>query len=156
MANRFGGFGGLIKGLTGFMPQDDPNVQLITAQSDLEESRKRELELYAQIGKEALRQGAGQWLDLEDKLRLVQQDIALAEDRLRSAQREQEAKERAKQAQDAKRTCQECGHVNPDGARFCQECGQKLGPARCHQCGVELLPGTRFCGECGAKQVQEG
>ena len=39
MANDL--FGGLMKGLSGFMPQDDPDVKLMSAQSDSATASKR-------------------------------------------------------------------------------------------------------------------
>ena len=60
----FGGFGGLMKGLSGFMPQDDPNVKLMNAQS----VKAEETEIYAQVGRNALRTYPGQFPELEGKL----------------------------------------------------------------------------------------
>ncbi|HHW99277.1 MAG TPA: zinc-ribbon domain-containing protein [Firmicutes bacterium] len=152
MSDFLGGLSGLMKGLTGFMPQDDPDVKVMTAQSKIGDLKKQETELYAQIGKQALARGSGQFPELENKLRLVQENLAAAEEELKSAKQEKDAKDAAQRVQEAKRTCPECGFRNPDDSRFCQECGHKLGATQCHQCGAELAPGTRFCGTCGAKQ----
>ena len=55
MANDFlGGLGGLMKGLSGLMPQDDPNVKILNAQAELNDLQKKETDLYAEIGKAAL------------------------------------------------------------------------------------------------------
>ena len=63
----FGGLGGLMKGLSGLMPQDDPNVKLMNAQGDLDGLKKQENELYVEIGKLAYqRDGAAA---AEDDLR---------------------------------------------------------------------------------------
>ena len=35
-------FGGLMKGLSGFMPQDDPDVKIMNAQNDLNDLLKEE------------------------------------------------------------------------------------------------------------------
>ena len=152
LLSGLGNLGGLMKGLSGFMPQDDPDVKLMTAQSDLNDLRTQETELYAQIGRQALAQGSGQCPELESKLRLVQENMAEAQARLKSAQLEKDAKEAAQRAEDEKHICPECGSRNPDDTKFCQECGAKLGALTCQQCGTALAPGTRFCGECGAKQ----
>lgn len=152
MSDLLGGLSGLMKGLTGFMPQDDPDVKVITAQSEVSELQKQETGLYAQIGKQALAKGSGQFPELESKLRLVQQNLATAEEKLRGAKLEKEGKEAIQRAEDAKRTCPACGTRSTDDSKFCQECGQKLGVAQCRQCGAELAPSTRFCGSCGAKQ----
>ncbi|WP_312613342.1 hypothetical protein [Oscillibacter sp.] len=47
MANDL--FGGLMKGLSGFMPQDDPDVKLMSAQSDLSDLQQQETAIYADI-----------------------------------------------------------------------------------------------------------
>lgn len=152
MSDLLGGLSGLMKGLSGFMPQDDPDVKVMTAQSELSDLQKQETELYAQIGKQALAKGRDQFPELENRLRLVQENLAVAEEKLKSAKLEKDAKEAAQRVDDAKRTCPACGCRNADDSRFCQECGHKLGGVQCHQCGAALAPGTRFCGSCGAKQ----
>ena len=43
-----------MKGLSGFMPKDDPNVKVMTAQTDLNDLLAQETELYAAIGKKAV------------------------------------------------------------------------------------------------------
>ncbi|MDD2503793.1 MAG: zinc ribbon domain-containing protein [Clostridia bacterium] len=151
MSDLYGGFGSLFKGLSGFMPQDDPDVKIMTAQSDLSELRKKELELYAEIGKKALASG-GQFPELENKLRLVEANIADAEQKLSDAQSEKEAEDSAKLAEEEALTCPSCGNINSEGVKFCQECGTKLGVLKCSKCSAILTPGTRFCGECGTKQ----
>ncbi len=152
MSDLLGGLGGLMKGLSGFMPQDDPDVKLMTAQSELSELQQQETELYAQIGRQALAQAAGRFPEQENKLRLIRETILAAQQKLASAQEEKQARKAAEQAQDAARTCPQCGNYNAEGTKFCQECGAKLGGANCRQCGASLAPGTRFCGGCGAKQ----
>lgn len=142
----------MLKGLSGFMPQDDPDVRLFAAQSELSELQKQELALYAQIGRQALAQGGGQFPELESRLSLVQENLSAAQARLQSVQAEKEAAEAATRAKEESQTCASCGNVNPEGVRFCQECGAKLGASECSACGAPLPPGTRFCGECGARQ----
>ena len=154
MNELFGGLGGLMKGLSGFMPQDDPDVKLMTAQSELNELLQRETEVYAQIGRQALARDAGRFPEAENKLRLLQENIAQAQKRLICAQAEKSAKDTAQKEQDAARTCLRCGDYNPEGTKFCQECGARLGITPCRQCGAPLSPGIRFCGECGAEQEE--
>ena len=146
----FGGLGGLMKGLSGLMPQDDPNVKLMNAQGDLDGLKKQENELYVEIGKLAYqRDGAAAWPGQAEKLNLVQMNIADAEEKLGLAKQQKSEAEQAKKTADAASCCPACGHQNPEGTRFCQECGGKLGGLVCTQCGAALSPGTRFCGECG-------
>lgn len=150
MANDvFSGLGGLMKGLSGFMPQDDPDVQIMKLQSDVSDLKQQEQEIFAQIGRQALAsQGAAAFGELADRLKLVQVNLTAAEQKVRALQATKEAKQNAF-------TCPSCGHENPDGTKFCQECGARLGAgakAICKSCGAELTSGTRFCGECGARQ----
>ncbi len=155
MANDlFGGLGGLMKGLSGFMPQDDPQVKLMNAQSELSELKKQEQEIFAEIGRQAYAANPGAYPQAE-KLRLVQLNMAEAERKLGTVNQEKQAAEAARRAQVEAATCPNCGHLNPEGVKFCQECGGKLGAAGktfCTSCGAELATGTRFCGECGGRQ----
>lgn len=154
MSDLLSGFEGLMKGLSGLMPQDDPDVMLIKARSDVSELQSQETALYAQIGRQALAEGLTRYPELENKLHLVQQNLSDAQSKLKSAQSEKEAKEAAERAEDEKLTCSSCGNRNPDGVKFCQECGAKLGGTLCKHCGVSLSPGTRYCGECGTRQEE--
>ena len=143
----FGGIGGLMKGLSSFMPQDDPAVKLMSAQNDVNDLRKQEEELYAEIGRQAaLTYGMDTFGDTANKLRLVQANLADAQAKLNTAK-----------AEKAAGTCTSCGYVNPPATKFCQECGAKLEKAVkifCTSCGAEIAPGIRFCGECGMRQPE--
>lgn len=152
MANDlFGGLGGLMKGLSGFMPQDDPNVKLMNAQTELEDLKKQENDLFAEIGRQVYGANPSGFVQSE-KLRLIQMNMAEAQQRLNAITSEKNQAEQVKKEAQERCTCPACGHVNPDGTRFCQECGSKLGGSACTKCGAALQPGTRFCGECGAQQ----
>ncbi len=159
MANDIlGGLSGLMKGLSGFMPQDDPAVKLMNAQNDVKSLKKQEEELYAEIGRQAaLTYGLDTFGDAATKLRLVQANLTDAQAKLNAAKSEQETKAAAEKAAKDASTCPSCGHENPEGVKFCQECGTKLGGTakkHCTSCGAELTPGIRFCGECGARQPE--
>lgn len=156
MANDlFGSLGGIMKGLSGLMPQDDPNVKVMNAKTELSDLKKQEEELYAEIGKRAVqRDGIERFGDLAERLKLIQSNLALAEKTLQAVEEEKEAKERQEMEADAQNTCLECGTKNPEGTKFCQECGAKLQGATkafCPECGEKNPPGTRFCGSCGTK-----
>lgn len=157
-ADIFSGLGGLMKGLSGFVPQDDPDFRLMNAQTEVSEQRTRLTDLYAQIGKLAVEKYGLESFDAyADKLKLTQSNLAAAEAALNAAQQGKEARELAEKEKEEKETCPECGFRNPDGVKFCQECGAKLGirPKNlCKKCGAELSAGTRFCGECGFKQPE--
>lgn len=153
MANDlFGSLGGLMRGLSGFMPQDDPDVKLLNLRSQLDDLCAEETALLAEVGKRALAECPGRFPEQEAELARIKCRLAAAEAELTGAQQEKQKAEQASRREEALHTCPECGFRNPDGVRFCQECGARLGPAVCRKCGAELAPGTRFCGECGARQ----
>ncbi|UWG99144.1 zinc ribbon domain-containing protein [Dehalobacter sp. DCM] len=155
MANDlFGGLSGLMKGLSGLMPQENLDLKLFNAQNELADLKRQVEEIYAEIGKQAYERNPNEWPQ-SDKLKLLQSNIAAAEVTRDSLGAEKQKEEAAKAAEEAKSHCGSCGYQNPEGTKFCQECGAALGaPAKtfCTSCGTELAPGTRFCGECGARQ----
>jgi len=151
LGNLGGLFGGLAKNV---VPKDSPEGKLLAAQSDLSDLQKQEAELLLEIGRQSYERNPSVWPQ-DAKLRLIQQNIAVAQATLNEAQNAQKAAEEAKTAEDAKGRCPSCNNKNPEGIKFCQECGTPLavaGPKRCASCQAELAPGIRFCGECGARQ----
>ena len=52
-----GGLGGLMKGLTSIMPQDEPATQYLRLQGEVSDLQKQEKDLYVQIGQMAVEQG---------------------------------------------------------------------------------------------------
>ena len=166
-SDLFGSLGGLMKGLSGLMPQDDPKTQLFKLQTEVSDLQKQETDLYAEIGKAAVEQhGLESFGETAQKLQLIQTNLAAAQQKLSEAQAAEEERKKAEEAAAAERrraelaareerTCPDCGTENPEGTKFCQECGAKLqseaGPAVCPACGQENAPGTKFCGGCGAR-----
>jgi len=148
----YGNFRGLMRGLSGFMPQDDPDAKIITLQSEIEELQRNETEILAWIGKRVLAENTGRFSEQEEELAGIREKMAGAEKKLTAAKQEKQQAEQEKEQEEAMHICPQCGCRNPDGVKFCQECGVKLGPAVCKSCGARLLPGVRFCGECGMKQ----
>jgi regulator of replication initiation timing len=152
MANDL--FGGLMKGIGAFMPQDDPNVKLFQSQSEISDLQNKIQELYAKIGEKAYPtiKDQAEYSDLVAELNFTKKKLKTVEDELQTAQNtktEQEAKE---QEALRSRTCPNCDTLNPEGVKFCQECGAKLNQStkvKCPDCGTEFPIGTRFCGECG-------
>lgn len=142
-------FGGLFKGLSSFMPQDDPDTKLFVANNELRDLQQEQLQIYASIGKKALGTISDDpaYSDLLDSLKVVKAKLLRAQQRLDDIQREKDSRERQQEAL----RCPDCGTVNPDGVKFCQECGCKLGSALCTNCGANNPPNTRFCGDCGNK-----
>ena len=157
-----GSLGGLVKGLTSIMPQDDPAVKMVNAQTELSELKAKEEKLYAQIGRLAVETyGLDTFTDYVDELRLVQSNMIASQEKLDALEREQKAAEEAARAEEEARRaaiepyiCPNCGYENSEGMKFCNECGTKLGSQKtfCTSCGAELQNGARFCGECGARQ----
>lgn len=152
-ANFLDGFGGLMKGLSGFMPQDDPNVKILNAQTELNELLAKEMEIYAKIGKQAVDEnGLEHYGSIADHLKLIQFNIVSTKEKLEEANKEKAEQERAQQEPD-ETSCPNCGYVNPDGTKFCSECGSKLisDGIFCGECGTKNLPDTKFCSNCGSK-----
>ena len=157
-----GSLGGLMKGLTSIMPQDDPAVKMVNAQTEVADLKKKEEALYAKIGRKAEElYGLDTFADFANELRLVQSNLVTAEEKVAVLQREKEeadnaarAEEEARKAAMAAYVCPNCGYENAEGMKFCNECGTKLGQQKafCTSCGAELQAGMRFCGECGARQ----
>ncbi|MHB1313859.1 MAG: zinc ribbon domain-containing protein [Christensenellales bacterium] len=148
----FGGLGGLMKGLSGFMPQDDPNVKIMNASTAVADLEKQMQDIYAEVGKKALEISPQSFEEEQLELQGLQKQLDKAKGALEEAQAAKHAEEQAKNQAIEARTCPSCGEVNPEGVKFCQECGTKLGaPAKnlCPKCGAENPAGTKFCGECG-------
>lgn len=153
--NPFDNLGGMLgsfaKGLSGIMPQDDPDVQLFTLQGEVSDLKQQEKELYAQIGRQVLEEDYGRFPEIENKLKLIQANLKEAQLKLNEAQVQKDDKEAAQRGVDEACTCSKCGNINPEGVKFCRECGNKLGAAKCSKCGAIFPLGTRFCGECGER-----
>ena len=77
MSELFGSLGGLMKGLSNFMPQDDPNTQLFNLQAEVTDLKKKENDLYTRLGRAAEAQyGLDGFGELADQLRLVHSELA--------------------------------------------------------------------------------
>lgn len=157
-----GSLGGLVKGLSSIMPQDDPAVKMMNAHTQVSDLQKQEKDLYAEIGRMAVeRYGLDAFGETANKLRLVQSNLETANRELDARKAEQDAakaeadaRQRAEEEAAAALRCPSCGYSNPEGTKFCQECGTKMGASACVSCGAALAPGSRFCGECGARQPE--
>ena len=113
MANDM--FGGLLKGLSSFMPPDDPNTKLFTLGNEISDLQQQETQLYASIGKRvygSLLENP-EYSDIVDEINSVQRKLKMAQSQLKAAQDEKEALEIKS---DALR-CPDCGTENPEGER---------------------------------------
>ncbi len=159
---------GIVKGLSGFMPQDDPDVKIFNAQTEMKEFSEREEKVYARLGRQVYETDGGEnYPEIRAELDLLAANKQAAESRLQAARDEKAALERAEAEERARReaeeqahSCPNCGAYNPEGTNFCQECGTRLtqpvqqAPAAkrfCPNCGTEVIAGHRFCSGCGTK-----
>lgn len=156
---------GLIKGVSGFLPQDDPDVKILNAQTELRELSKKEEKIFARLGRAVYDTDGGEnYPEIKSELEVLFNNRYAAEEHLQAAHDEKilhekaEAEERARrEAEEQTRSCPNCGTYNPEGTNFCQECGTRLVPPAqapaakrfCPNCGAEVTAGYRFCSSCG-------
>lgn len=159
---------GIVKGLSGFMPQDDPDVKIFNAQTEIKELAEKIEKVYARLGRHVYESGGSEsYSEVKAELDLLNANRQTAERRLQEAKEEKAARERAaageqarREAQEAALSCPNCGAYNPIGTNFCQECGTELSAPTvvskrfCCDCGAEISEGSRFCGSCGAKVME--
>lgn len=156
---------GIVKGLSGFMPQDDPDVKIFNAQNELKDRMEKIEAVYARLGRQVFEAGGAElYPELKAELERLNLEKSAAAEQLQMAKNEKAAAERAAaeeaarlDAEDASCICPNCNKCNPQGTNFCQECGTKLvipvsaGKRFCPNCGSEIAPGNLFCGSCGTK-----
>ena len=121
---------GLVKGLSGFLPQDDPDVRILNAQTELKELGENEEKVYAHLGRQVFANGGGDsYPETKAELDLLAANRQSVERRLQEARGEKNARERAAALEE----------VQPALPRFCGNCGARLDA------------NATFCGSCGAK-----
>lgn len=144
------------------MLQDDPDVKIFNAQTEMKEFSEREGKIYARLGRQVYETDGGEnYPEIRAELDLLAANKQAAESRLQAARNEKAALERARrEAEEQEHSCPNCGAYNPEGTNFCQECGTRLtqpvqqAPAAkrfCPNCGTEVIAGHRFCSGCGTK-----
>ncbi len=147
--------GGIIKGIAGAMPQDDPDVKIFNAQTKVTDLQKKLAKEYETVGKEVMdSEAAANYPQYASSIAAIKQDISNAQIQIDTLKREKEEAERMQAEEEDRFTCKSCGHINPEGTNFCQECGSRLQAQAepvCPACGKVNRPGVRFCGECGSK-----
>ncbi|MFS2806740.1 zinc ribbon domain-containing protein [Parabacteroides distasonis] len=125
---------GFVKGLSGFMPQDDPDVKIFNAQTEMKELSEKEEKIYARLGRQVYETDGGEnYPEIKAELDLLVANKQAAESRLQAACDEKAALERAeaeeracREADEQAHSCPNCGAYNPEGTNFCQECGTRL------------------------------
>ena len=103
-SNLFGdlgsSLGGLMKGFSALMPQDDPAVKEMNAQSKVADLKKKESEIYEQIGRQAMENyGAEAFAELAVTLEANKTELAAAEEALAMLVKEREEREAAAKAE---------------------------------------------------------
>jgi hypothetical protein len=122
---------GLVKGLSGFLPQDDPDVKILNAQTELKDLCEKEEKIYARLGRQVYADGGGEnHPETKAELDLLATNRRAVESRLLEAKAEKEARERAtaaseQEAMPAPQFCSNCGATLAAGMRFCSSCGSK-------------------------------
>ncbi len=156
---------GLVKGLSGFMPQDDPDVKIFNAQTELKELSEKEEKIFARLGRAVYDTDGGEsHPEIKTELEVLLGSRHAAEERLQAARDEKVQREKAEAEERARReteeiahSCPNCGTYNSEGTNFCQGCGTRLAPPAqapaakrfCPNCGAEVAAGYRFCSSCG-------
>lgn len=155
MANDFlKGLGGLMKGFSGLMPQDDPDVKIMNTQTEVNDLKEQESAVYMEIGKLAYEKNPGAFPEQSNSLKLIQSNLTAAEAKLLSLQQAKTAADQAAKEAAEHSCCPNCGTQNTEGVKFCKECGAKLGAPQkvfCTNCGRQNEPGTKFCSDCGQR-----
>jgi len=157
MSELFRGLGGLMKGLSSMIPQNEGATQLHKLRREIEEMEKSADALYTQIGKQAVEQyGAEGFGEAGAELTRIQAEVQTLQQQLEEAERAEEERKHAESAAASGKTCPACGHNNPERTQFCQECGSKLAAQNgCPSCGASIAPGVKFCPACGTRVQQE-
>ena len=114
---------GLIKGVSGFLPQDDPDVKILTAQAELREFSEKEEKIFARLGRAVYDTDGGEsHPEIKTELEVLFNNRYAAEERLQAARDEKilrekaEAEERARrEAEEAAHSCPNCGSYNSPG-----------------------------------------
>lgn len=145
---------GRVMNLTNMITRGKSRAELDRLSAETADLRRREREMYEEIGRQAYALDAQVW-DADGRMKCIKESIEESEARFNAAVAEREAARRAKAAAKKANLCSACGRVNPKDMKFCQNCGAKLSARMtCASCGKDIAPDTRFCGFCGAKRTE--
>ena len=76
---------GIVKGLSGFMLQDDPDVKIFNAQTEMKEFSEREGKIYARLGRQVYETDGGEnYPEIRAELDLLAANKQAAESRPRT------------------------------------------------------------------------
>ena len=157
---------GIVRGIASLAPQDDPDVKIFNAQTELKDITEKEEKIYAALGRRVFAEnGKEAYPETAVQLEALSANRAEIEAKVAQMKAEKEAREKAeaeaqaqREAAEADRTCPSCGTVNAEGCKFCCDCGTRL-PEKaeakkrfCTECGAEVADGMKFCSGCGARQ----
>lgn len=80
---------GIVKGLSGFMLQDDPDVKIFNAQTEMKEFSEREGKIYARLGRQVYETDGGEnYPEIRAELDLLAANKQAAESRPRTCRGE--------------------------------------------------------------------
>ena len=120
---------GLIKGVSGFLPQDDPDVKILTAQAELREFSEKEEKIFARLGRAVYDTDGGEsHPEIKTELEVLFNNRYAAEERLQAARDEKILREKAEAEERARRE----GSTQLSQLRKLQFAGNKLLPGMRH------------------------
>ena len=94
---------GLVKGLSGFMQQDDPDVKIFNAQTEIKEINEKIEKVYARLGRELYQKDGGEGFPLiKAELDMLVANQAAAREKLQMAKDEKAIKEKAAEEERAR------------------------------------------------------
>ncbi len=151
MKDIFEGVGETVKELYDMLPFNDPDKKYQRALDKLKELKKRENDVYAEIGRRVYKDNGAQGYPQEvEKLHKIYDERRTAELEVEKLDRERQPQSQAPQGH----ACPQCGAANEPDVKFCRSCGARMEPPKdmaCGACGAQNPEGTRFCGFCGAR-----
>ena len=157
MKEIFDGLGEAAKEFYDMLPFNDPERKYQRALEKLKELKKRENEVYADIGRKLYQEeGASGFPQEVEKLHKIYDERRMAELEVTRLQQERQRCEQQQQDSNAQsgRCCPHCGAVNTAEVRFCRDCGSPMQTqVTCSECGAQNPAGTRFCGLCGKRMA---
>lgn len=119
---------GIVKGISGFMPQDDPDVKIFNAQNELKDIKEKIEAAYARLGRQVFKtDGVELYPELKAELERLNLEKSAAVEQVQKAKEKVAAEEAARHdAEDVACICPNCGTVVALENYFCGSCGTKM------------------------------